>query len=201
MPLRRMVRSTRGRLSSDPRTVTMDEPMPSAPGDAAKLPFDLEQRVLGLVEDDEPRRSETQDLAAQLGSDRTPGTGHEHAAVGHGFAQQVGQGRHLVAAEQIGDFHVPGSGGFGTGDHGLDVRNQAHAYRVGFKLLDDSPTVFGGGGVDGDEHLGYAVACDQLRQSGDREDLEPVDDAADGLLVVVDECDRAIAAAAPHLQD
>ena len=45
-----------------------------------ELALDLEEVVLGVVEQDQPARADARDLAAQLGADRAAGAGDEHDA-------------------------------------------------------------------------------------------------------------------------
>src|SRR5207248_6274259 len=70
---------------------------------ADELALDLEQRGLGDVDEDEPRRADTRDLAAELGPDRAAGTSDED-----GLLLEVGRNLlevhfDLLAAEDVLD--------------------------------------------------------------------------------------------------
>ena len=66
-----------------------------------QLAADLEQVVLGVVEQDELARADARDLAAQLGADRAAGARDEHDAAGQVAADAVEVHPHRLAAEDV----------------------------------------------------------------------------------------------------
>ena len=87
-----------------------------------QLALDLEQVVLGVVEQDEPARADARDLAAQLGADRAAGAGDEHDAAGEVLADALDLHPHRLAAEDVLD---------------LDLAHLAHQPAAGLQQLED----------------------------------------------------------------
>ena len=71
-----------------------------------ELAADLEQVVLGVVDQHEPLRPDARDLAAELGADRAAGAGDQHHAAGEVGADAVDLDAHRVAAEHVLDLHL-----------------------------------------------------------------------------------------------
>ena len=71
-----------------------------------QLLLDVEEVLLGVVDEHEPRRLHRRDLAAQLRADRAAGAGDEHDLAGQvgGDALQVDVDR--VAPEHVLDAHL-----------------------------------------------------------------------------------------------
>ena len=159
-----------------------------------ELPVDLEEVVLGLVDEDEQPRPHPRDLARELGADRAPRTGDEDDLVAQVGADGVELHPHGLAAEHVLDLHL--------------------AELLG--ELDASPQQLEDGGqrADADAALaagGDDLAADRSRGRGDRDHhllrLQLLEDAAELLGaaehldpeqahpllagVVVDEPDRA----------
>ncbi len=66
-----------------------------------ELTADLEQVVLGVVDEDQAARAHTGDLATQLGADRAAGAGHHHDLAG-----QVGADALELLADRLAAEHV-----------------------------------------------------------------------------------------------
>ena len=71
-----------------------------------ELAHDLEQVVLGVVDEHEPARADARDLAAQLAADRAAGAGHEHDLVGEVGADALELHPHRLAAEHVLDLQL-----------------------------------------------------------------------------------------------
>ena len=71
-----------------------------------QLARDLEQVVLGVVEQHEPARAHARDLAAELGADRAAGARDHHAAAGQVAARRLDLHPHGLAAEHVLDAHL-----------------------------------------------------------------------------------------------
>ena len=71
-----------------------------------ELALDLEQVRLGVVDQDEPVRAHTGDLAAQLGADRAAGARDQHALAGQIAADELDLHLHRVTAEHVHVAHL-----------------------------------------------------------------------------------------------
>ena len=71
-----------------------------------QLALDLEQVVLGVVEQDQPRGPHARDLAAQLGADRAAGAGDHHDAPGEVAADALDLHAHRLAPQHVLDVHL-----------------------------------------------------------------------------------------------
>ena len=71
-----------------------------------ELAHDLEQVVLGVVDEHQPARADARDLAAQLAADRAAGAGHEHDLAGEVCADALELHPHRLAAEDVLDAHL-----------------------------------------------------------------------------------------------
>ena len=71
-----------------------------------ELALDLEEVVLGVVEQDEPARRDARDLARELLADRAAGAGDEHDLAVEVRADAVELHAHRLAAEDVLDLHV-----------------------------------------------------------------------------------------------
>ena len=72
-----------------------------------ELALDLEQRPLGVVDEDQPRRSDARDLPAQLGADRAAGSRDEHGVSLEVGGDLVEVDLDLLAAEHVLDLNGP----------------------------------------------------------------------------------------------
>src|SRR6185312_12270901 len=70
-----------------------------------QLLFDLEERPLGVVDEDEPRRPDPRDLAAQLGADRAARARNENGLPVEVRRDLVEVDLDLLAAEHVLDLH------------------------------------------------------------------------------------------------
>ena len=68
-----------------------------------ELALDVEQRRLGVVDEDQPRRIDTGDLTAELCADRAAGTRDEHGLFLQVRGDAVEVDLHLLAAEDVLD--------------------------------------------------------------------------------------------------
>ena len=73
---------------------------------ADQLALDVEEVVLGVIEQHEQPRAHARDLPAQLGADRAAGAGHEHDAVAQVGARLLDLDRHGLAPEHVLDLHL-----------------------------------------------------------------------------------------------
>ena len=71
-----------------------------------ELAADLEQRVLGVLDEHQPARPHARDLARELGADRAAGAGHEHHAPAQVGAHAVDLHAHRLAAEHVLHAHL-----------------------------------------------------------------------------------------------
>src|SRR5205085_5691339 len=71
-----------------------------------ELATDLEEVVLGVVEQDEPARRHAGDLAAELGADRAAGARDEHRLAAEVPAEPLELHAHGLAAEDVLDADV-----------------------------------------------------------------------------------------------
>ena len=121
-----------------------------------QLARDLEQVVLGVVEQDEPARPHARDLAAQLGADRAARAGDHHAAAG-----QVAAGRLDLHPDRLAPQHVLHPHLADLADvapaAGLeqleDRRHRAHAHAALAARAHDPRAQGAGGGGDRDQDL------------------------------------------------
>ena len=72
-----------------------------------ELALDLEQRRLGVVDEDEARGAEVRDLAAELGADRPAGAGDEHGLAGEVRRDGLEVDLDRLAAEHV--LHLDGT--------------------------------------------------------------------------------------------
>ncbi len=158
-----------------------------------QLALDLEQVVLGVVDQHEPLRPHARDLAAQLGADRAAGAGDEHDATGQVAAGQLRVHAHGLAAEHVLDAHVAHlphqvAAVLQQLEHG---RHRPHGYAAGAARADDPGAHRARGRRHRDQHLVRLDVVEHPRQLlGGAEHLEPAVDARVLLaLVVVDETD------------
>ena len=81
-----------------------------------QLALDLEQVVLGVVEQHDLARSDARDLTAQLRADRAAGARHEHGLLGQVGAHAIELHVHRLAAEHVLDAHLAHLPRNGIGD-------------------------------------------------------------------------------------
>ena len=167
--------------------------------DLLDFPLDLEQAVLGLIEQYQPRRPLAHDLAAEFGADGAAGAGHHDVAACHGFAQEVRQRIHLAAPEQVPDLHIAHRRqALALVEHQIaDIRDEADAHPERLEEIQDAPPGSGlGTATDGDEHLPGIGLAQEPRQRARRVHPQVVDYPVLQRLVVVHERHRPIVALA-----
>ena len=160
-----------------------------------QLALDLEQVVLGVVEQDQLARADARDLAAQLGADRAAGAGDEHRAPGQIAAGELGLHPHRLAAEDVLHPHLAhlphqAAAVLQQLEHG---RHRAHGHAALAARAHDARAHRAGSRRDRDQHLvGRDVVehAPQLLRAAQH--LQPAVDPRVLLArVVVDEADRA----------
>ena len=162
-----------------------------------ELALDLEQVVLGVVEQDEPARAHARDLAAQLRSDRPAGAGDEDAAAGQVLADALDVHPHGVAAEDVLDLdlaHLAHQAAAGL-EQLEDGRHRPHRHAAVAAGGDDLPAQGAGRRRDRDQDLLRLDVVEHPPElAGRAEHLEPAVDARALLArVVVDESDGPVA--------
>ena len=162
-----------------------------------QLAADLEQVVLGVVEQDQLARAHARDLAAELGADRAAGAGHEHDPPGQVAADAVEVHPHRLAPEHVLDLDLAHlaqqpAAGLQQLEHG---RHRAHRHAALPAGGDDARAHRARRRRDRDQHLVGLDVLEHARQLlGRAEHREPaVDPRALLARVVVDEADRAVA--------
>ena len=164
-----------------------------------ELAQDLEQVVLGVVDEHQPPRIDPGDLAAQLRADRAAGAGDEHDLAGQVGPDPLELHPHRLAAEDVLDpdlAQLPGDAQLTRAvgqqlEHGRGGADRDPALAAGG---DDAAAQRAGRRRDRDHDLvGLELVEDpgQIRRRGRAEHLEPVL-VLDALLarIVVDEADR-----------
>ncbi len=162
-----------------------------------QLALDLEQVVLGVVEQHEPLGPHARDLAAQLGADRAAGAGDEHDPLAQVLADALDLHPHRLAPQDVLDLdlaHLPHepAAGLQQLEHG---RHRAHRHAALAAGRDDLRAHRARRGGDRDQHLvGLDVVEHVAELVGGAEHLEPaVHPRALLARVVVDEADRPVA--------
>ena len=171
-----------------------------------ELALDLEQRRLGLVDEDQPPAADVRDLAAELGADRAAGAGDQHRLVGQIRRDRFEVDLDRLAAEHVLDLHRPDLAGEIeiARDQLVDAGQRLHGHAGLSCDVHDALAHLAGGGRDRDQHLVGPVLAQDPRQVGRRPEHADVVHA-EVLLprVVVDEPDRRVAerVALQHLLD
>ena len=171
-----------------------------------ELALDVEQRGLGDVDEDEPRRPDACDLAAQLGPDGAAGAGDEHGLILEVGGNALEVDLDLLAAEDVLHLDRPDLTGEVevAGDELVQARERLHRDVCSLRGLDHLAAHLARGGRDGDQHLVGLVLAHEARQLAHRPENADAEDARVPLaLVVVDEADRRVReqARALHLLD
>ena len=136
-----------------------------------ELAADLEQVVLGVVDQHEPPRAHPGDLAAQLGADRAAGAGHHHDLAGQVGADALELLADGLAAEHVLDADLAQL----AGDAQLarpvaqqleHRRHRAHRDPAVATRRDDAPAQLARRRRDGDDHLVGLDLVEHARQVG-----------------------------------
>ena len=158
-----------------------------------ELAVDLEEVVLGVIEQDQQPRSDPGDLARELGADRAAGSGDQDDPVTQVGADAIELDHHGLAAEHVLDLDLAQlSGQLDAAAKQLEDRRQgAHADVALARRGDHLAADRAGSRRDGDDHLGrLELVQDSTEIIGPAEDLEPEQPHPQLARVVVDEADR-----------
>jgi hypothetical protein len=160
-----------------------------------QLPLDLEQRSLGVVDQNQPRRPDARDLAAQLGTDRPARSGDEHGGALEIGGDLVEVDLDLLPAEHV--LHLDGTDLAReievSGDELVQARQRLHHDPQPLRRLDDASAHVARDGRHRDQHLVGAVLAQHARQLVDRAQHADAHDPRVPLpRVVVDEPDRRV---------
>ncbi len=161
-----------------------------------ELALDLEQPRLAVVDEDEARRADARDLAAELGADRAACARDQHDLSLEVAGNRVEVDLDRLAPEQILDLDradLPRQVEVRR-DHLGEPGQGLHRYAFPSGDRDDALARLSSGGRDGDEQLvGLAVAEDVLELVTRPEHADPVQPQVLLSRIVVDEADRCVA--------
>ncbi len=163
-----------------------------------ELTADLEEVVLGVIEQHQPARTDARDLAAELGADRAAGAGDEHDAAGQVAAYAVEVHAHRLAAEHVLDpdrAHLPRQQPAARLEQLEHRRHRAHRHAALAAGGDHARAHRSRRGGHRDQHLVGLDVLEHARQLLRRaEHGQPaVDPRALLARIVVDEADRPVA--------
>ena len=171
-----------------------------------ELAADLEQRVLGVLDQDQPPRRHARDLAAELRPDRPARAGHEHGLAGQVRADPVDLDAHGLAPQHVLDLdlaHLPDE--VHAAAQQLERgRQRAHRDAAPAARRDDLLPQHARCRRDRDHDLVRAGGVQHaVEVVGRAEHLQPADPLALLARVVVDEPDRHVPelGVAPQLRD
>ena len=159
-----------------------------------QLARDLEEVVLGVVDQHEPARPHAGDLARELGADRAAGARHHHAAAGQVAARRLDVHPHGLAAEHVLHAHLADLLDVAAAarlEQLEDRRHRLHPHAALAARLHDARAQRAGRRGDRDQHLvGLDVVEHVAELLGGAEHVEAAVDAHALLArVVVDEPD------------
>ena len=160
-----------------------------------ELALDLEERRLGVVDEDQAGRADTRDLPAELGADRPAGAGDEHGVPLEIRRDALEVDLDLLAPEHVLDLHRPDLPCEVqiAGDQLVEARQRLHGDVRRLSRLDDEPARLAGRGRDRDQHLVRLELADEPREVGHRAEHPHAVDARVALArIVVDEADRRV---------
>ena len=129
-----------------------------------ELALDLEQRPLGVVDEDQPRRPDARDLAAELRADRAAGAGDEHGVALEVRGDLVEVDLDLLAAEHVLDLDGTDLAGEVevSRDQLVEPRQRLDPDPQLLRRLDDPPAHVARDGRHRDQHLvGTMLAQDR----------------------------------------
>ncbi len=158
-----------------------------------QLALDLVERELGHLEQDQPARTQTHDLAAQLRADGAAGAGHHDALVADAGFEELGVGWDGVAAQEIAYIDVTKL--VDARLAGNDVGKVGKGLHVDAQRLEgrqDLPAAAAGGGRHGEQNALDAVPAYEIRQIFCVTHPQAVDLATLQRLLVVDEHYRLV---------
>jgi hypothetical protein len=160
-----------------------------------QLALDLEQVVLGVVDQHQQTRAHVRDLTAQLGADRAPGAGNDHRAVAQPGAHLLDLERDRLAAEHVLHAHFAQllDQVHRAGDQLEHAGQRAHRDVAVATDTDDASAHDSRRGRDRDDDLVRLGVIEHARKLGGRaQHLEAVDAHAALARVVVYEPDRRL---------
>ena len=133
---------------------------------ADELALDLEERPLGVVDEDQPRRAHPRDLAAELRADRAARTGDEHGVPFEVAGDLVEVDLHLLAAEHVLHLHRADLAGETDlpGDQLVEPRQRLHDDAQLLRRLDDAAAHLARDGRHRDQQLVGPVLAQDARQ-------------------------------------
>ena len=163
---------------------------------ADELALDLEQRRLGVVDEDDPPRADARDLTAELGADRPARARDEHGLAREVAGDLVEIDLDRLAAEDVLDLHGTQLAGevHVAGDELVQARQRLDRHALLLGDVDDSLAQLSRGGRHRDQHLvGLAVSQHAAQLRGRPEHADAVDPEVLLARVVVEQADRRVA--------
>ena len=164
---------------------------------ADELALDVEERRLGVVDEDDAARADARDLPAELGPDRTARAGDEHGLAREVAGDLVEVDLDRLAPEHVLDLHRPQLPGevHVAGDQLVQPRQRLHGDAFLLRDLDDPLAQLARRGRHRDQHLVGLAVAEHAAAARDvvPEHAHAVDAQVLLARVVVEEADRRVA--------